>query len=48
MGVKEEAKVVEEPPKPESESDDMDEFYRREIDLMNEWETEVENKILPR
>lgn len=31
----------------EEESDDMDEFYRHEIGLMNDWEEEVENKILP-
>ena len=31
----------------EEESDGMDEFYRREIDLMDEWKAEVEDKILP-
>lgn len=31
----------------EKEEDDLDEYFRREIDLMNEWEEEVEKKILP-
>ena len=39
---------IEEEEEEEDEFDEMDEFYRREIELVNDWEAEIESKILPR